>query len=82
MVAGPIGGFVGALTAPPAGQHFTKLQSIAVYGHVFLVIGIVVVVIAIIMWAIRGWLNKVINSTLDYVQTLHNPNEESANLIK
>ncbi|MED7788071.1 oligopeptide:H+ symporter [Francisella sp. 19X1-34] len=82
MIAGPIGGFVGALTAPPSGQHFTKLQSIAVYGHVFLVIGIVVVVVAIIMWAIRGWLNKVINSTLDYVQTLHNPNEESANLIK
>lgn len=77
MVAGPIGGVVGALTAPAEGQTFTKLESIAVYGHVFLVIGIFVTVIAIIMWLSRGWLNKVIESTKVHMsENLHNPNED------
>ncbi|WP_150467888.1 oligopeptide:H+ symporter [Francisella sp. SYW-9] len=77
MIAGPIGGIVGALTAPAPGQHFTKLESISVYGHVFLVIGLFVAVVAIIMWVSRGWLNKVIESTRIHVnETLHNPNEE------
>ncbi|ASG68744.1 MFS transporter [Francisella halioticida] len=77
MVAGPIGGGVGALTAPPVGEHFTKLESIAVYGHVFLIIGIFVAVVAIIMWVSRGWLNRIIESTRAYVnENLHNPNDD------
>jgi len=63
MVAAPIGGFVGALTAPAKGVVFTKVESVAVYGHVFLMLGLFVAVIAIIMWIARGWLNAIIEST-------------------
>lgn len=75
MVAGPIGGLVGALTAPAEGQTFTKLESISVYGHVFLVIGLFVAVVAVIMWLSRGWLNRVIESTQAQVkENLRNSN--------
>ncbi len=63
MVAGPIGGFVGSLTAPPGGVVYSKAESIVVYGDVFLKLGIFVTVVAIIMWIARGWLNSIIEST-------------------
>ncbi|MWY34099.1 MFS transporter [Francisella tularensis] len=80
MVAGPIGGYVGALTAPAAGTVFTKVEGLAVYGHVFLTIGIFVAVIAAIMWIARGWLNAIIESTrVHFVsEGTHGMHEETA----
>ncbi|QLE78243.1 MFS transporter [Francisella sp. Scap27] len=84
MVAGPIGGWVGALTAPAEGDVFTKVESVAVYGHVFLMLGIFVAVIAIIMWVARGWLNAIIESTQAHVkaENLHSMHEEPASLYE
>jgi POT family proton-dependent oligopeptide transporter len=80
MIAGPIGGVVGAMTAPPAGEKFTKLESLAVYGHVFWMIGIVVAVVAAFMWLSRGWLNKIIEGSHARInESLHNPVEEFLN---
>lgn len=62
MIASPIAGWVGALTAPNAGSHYTKLESIAVYGDVFLKIGLFVLVVSVIMWLSRRWLNSVLDS--------------------
>ncbi|MBK2095069.1 MFS transporter [Francisella philomiragia] len=80
MVAGPIGGYVGALTAPAEGIVFTKVEGLAVYGHVFLTIGIFVAVIAAIMWIARGWLNSIIESTrVHFVsENTHGMHEETA----
>ena len=66
MIAGPIGGWVGSLTAPSGSQHFTKMQSLEVYGNVFLELGLFVVVVAVIMWLLRGKLNRIIESTLEH----------------
>ncbi|MGQ4005562.1 oligopeptide:H+ symporter [Francisellaceae bacterium CB300] len=80
MVAGPIGGFVGSLTAPPAGVVFTKAESIVVYGDVFLKLGIFVTIVAIIMWIARGWLNSIIESTRVHIaaEGLHGIHEEAS----
>lgn len=79
MVAGPIGGFVGALTAPPKGEVFTKAESIVVYGNVFFKLGIFVTVVAIIMWLARGWLNSIIKSTHSHISAegFHDMKEET-----
>ena len=79
MVAGPIGGYIGSLTAPPAGVVYTKVQSIAVYGDVFLTLGGFVTVVAIIMWIARGWLNSIIESTRIHItaEGLHGMHEET-----
>ncbi|AIT08730.1 major facilitator transporter [Candidatus Francisella endociliophora] len=80
MVAGPIGGYVGALTAPAEGVVFTKVESVAVYGNVFLTIGIFVTIVAAIMWAARGWLNSIIESTRIHIaaEGLHGMHEEAS----
>ncbi|MFT4693360.1 MAG: POT family proton-dependent oligopeptide transporter [Francisella sp.] len=80
MVAGPIGGFVGSLTAPPPGVLYTQAQSIVVYGDVFLKLGGFVAVIAIIMWMARGWLNAIIESTRTHItaEGLHGMHEETS----
>lgn len=61
MLAGPLGAIVGALTAPPTGVHYTALESIHIYGHVFMEMGAFTAIVAIIMWITRPWLNKVIS---------------------
>lgn len=58
MLAGPIGAWVGALTSPQGSELYTPVQSLAVYTHVFLEIGLVTGIIAIAMWCIRPMLNR------------------------
>ena len=84
MVAGPIGAYVGTLTTPPEGSVFTKVESIAIYGHVFLIIGLFVSIVAIIMWLTRAPLNRIIESTVAHHagEMTHGINEESTILPK
>ena len=42
------------------------MQSLEVYGNVFLELGLFVVVVAVIMWLLRGKLNRIIESTLEH----------------
>lgn len=60
MLAGPVSAWVGALTAPPGAASFTSAQSLEIYTHVFLEIGIVAGIIALIMWGIRPILSRYI----------------------
>jgi POT family proton-dependent oligopeptide transporter len=60
------------------------MDSIAVYGHVFLIIGLFVAAITIVMWLIRGWLNSIIESTVSHYagEGIHGINEEAGILPK
>jgi proton-dependent oligopeptide transporter, POT family len=61
MLAGPLGAWVGVLTAPPAGtSHFSRLASMHLYSHVFLEIGVVTGLVALAMWFSRPLLNRVL----------------------
>ena len=60
MLAGPISAWVGALTAPPNINIITPEQSLDIYAHVFLEIGVVTGVISLVMWSIRPILNRYI----------------------
>nr|WP_116963162.1 oligopeptide:H+ symporter [Fastidiosibacter lacustris] len=62
MLAGPLGAYVGNLTSPPTGIELTTLESLHVYTSVFAQIGIVTLVIALLMWLSRPFLNKYIHS--------------------
>ena len=63
MLAGPLGAYVGNLTSPPNGAHLTTIESLHVYTGVFAQIGIVTLVIALLMWLSRPFLNKYIHSS-------------------
>ncbi len=84
MIAGTLGGYVGALTAPKEGVVLTRFESLAVYGHVFMILGVFVAVVAIIIWAIRKPLNRIIESTIIHVagEGLHGMHEENSILPK
>jgi POT family proton-dependent oligopeptide transporter len=62
MLAGPIAGWLSALTAPSPelAKTITPAQGLSMYGNVFGIIGLVTLVIAVIMWITRPWLNKFI----------------------
>ena len=63
MLAGPIGAWVGALTAPVGVDAMSAVQTLHIYGSVFAEIGIATAIIAILMWIGRPFLNKVIEGT-------------------
>jgi POT family proton-dependent oligopeptide transporter len=59
MLAGPLGAWVGAMTTHVStGEHISTLESMHLYGNVFLNIGIVTSVAALLMWLIRPTLNR------------------------
>lgn len=60
MVAGPISAWVGSLTAPPDIDIITAKQSLDIYAHVFLEIGIFTGIVTLLMWGIRPILNRYI----------------------
>jgi len=61
MLAGPIGAWVGALTAPPAGvEHLSTLDSMQLYAHVFMKIGLITGLTAAAMWLSRPVLNRLL----------------------
>lgn len=62
MLAGPVAAWVGGLTAPPTGITLTPSQSLVVYTGVFGKIGLVTLVIAVLMWLSRPFLNKYIET--------------------
>lgn len=62
MLAGPVGAWVGALTVPPASEHLSTLASMHLYGKVFLEIGAVTGLLAVIMWGMRPMLNRLLVS--------------------
>jgi proton-dependent oligopeptide transporter, POT family len=61
MVAGPISAWVGSLTTPNESISYTPLESIHIYGTVFGSIGVIITAIALLMWASRPILVKLIN---------------------
>ncbi|MFZ9034684.1 MAG: oligopeptide:H+ symporter [Francisellaceae bacterium] len=63
MLAGPIGAYVGNLTAPPQGVTFTTMESMHAYTAAFGQIGLVTLIIAILMWLLRPILNKYIKTS-------------------
>lgn len=62
MLAGPLAAWVGGLTAPASGVTLTTSQSLLIYTSVFGKIGVVTLVIALLMWLSRPFLNKYIES--------------------
>jgi len=61
MLAGPIGAWAGALTTPSVkANQLTAISSMHIYAHVFLEIGLVTRVVALMMWLGRPLLNRVI----------------------
>ena len=60
MLAGPVAGWIGGLTQPPAHQHLTTLQSLHIYTRIFIDLGWVVLAVSALMWLSRPWLNRVI----------------------
>ncbi|MCW5589035.1 MAG: oligopeptide:H+ symporter [Legionellales bacterium] len=62
MLAGPLGAWVGALTAPTDISAIpSALSSLHVYSHVFLEVGCVTAAVSLLMWMMRPTLNKLIN---------------------
>lgn len=59
MLAGPISAWVGALTAPVS-RHYSTQLSLAIYTNVFKEIGIVTVLVAVLMWAVRPYIIKLL----------------------
>ncbi len=61
MLSGPIGAWVGALTVPEGGNATVSvLESMHLYGRVFLEIGLVTAVLATLMWLGRPSLNRLL----------------------
>jgi len=61
MLSGPIGAWVGALTVPPVSTvAVTALESMHLYGHVFLNIGLATGFVAVLMWLGRPFLNRLL----------------------
>lgn len=58
MLAGPVGAWVGVMTAPPKGDVLSITQSLMTYTHVFGEIGLATLAIAIAMWISRPYLNR------------------------
>ena len=57
MLAGPVAGFIGGLTTPNPHVHHTVLQGLITYTDT---LGIIVAVIALVMWVLRPYLNRAI----------------------
>lgn len=70
MLAGPIAAWVGAMTAPMADVHLTVQQSMLIYTGVFAKIGLVTAIVAIIMWLLRPFLNRLIADESPHDPTL------------
>lgn len=64
MLAGPIGAWVGGMTAPAKGVVLDTTQSLIIYTHVFGEVGLVTLIIAIMMWISRPFLNKYIEEDM------------------
>jgi POT family proton-dependent oligopeptide transporter len=62
MLAGPIGAWIGALTAPVGVDAMSAVQTMHIYGTVFAEIGVGTAIITILMWMGRPFLNRVIES--------------------
>lgn len=60
MLAGPIAAWVGTLTVPPVGAIHNLHSGLTVYSDVFAKLGLFTATIAIIMWIIRPFINKII----------------------
>jgi len=55
-----VGAWVGGLTAPSGAENMSALATMPIYSHVFLKVGLVTLVIAVLMWFSRPILNKYI----------------------
>jgi proton-dependent oligopeptide transporter, POT family len=54
MLAGPLGAWVGAMTTPPPElTHLSTIKSMQIYSQVFLKVGLVTALAALLMWLIR-----------------------------
>ncbi|AIT09191.1 hypothetical protein LO80_03865 [Candidatus Francisella endociliophora] len=60
MLAGPISGWVGKLTA--VNSNITAQESIQTYGNVFGSLGLVVAITALLMWLARPYLNRLLKN--------------------
>ena len=61
MLAGPIGAWVGGLTTVSnSNAAVSSIASMHIYGNVFEKIGIVIALIAVLMWIFRPMLNNVL----------------------
>ena len=60
MLAGPIGAWVGAMTAPPGYEQLTTIASMQLYGEVFFKLGLVTAALAMLMWIARPALNRLL----------------------
>jgi len=60
MLAGPVAGFIGGLTTPNPHVHHTVLQGLMTYTDTLGTVGIIVAVIALVMWVLRPYLNRAI----------------------
>lgn len=59
MLAGPVGAWVGAMTTPsPGAVHLSAIASMQVYSEVFLKVGLVTALAALLMWLIRPALHN------------------------
>ena len=64
MLAGPLGARVGNLTAPSVNKELSPTQTMPIYSHVFLEIGLVVGMIAFIMWLFRPTLIRLLSEKI------------------
>ena len=64
MLAGPLGAWVGGLTTALPTAALSPVNSLHLYGNVFGEIGVVVSVVALMMWMMRSVLNKALTSSL------------------
>lgn len=61
MLAGPVGAWVGALTVPDVSvTNLSALDSMHLYGRVFLDIGLFTGLVALLMWISRPYLNRLL----------------------
>lgn len=62
MLAGPLGAWIGSMAVPDkeAAKTLTTMQSLHVFGHVFLGLGLLTAGIALFMWRLRPYLNKLL----------------------
>lgn len=62
MLAGPLGAWVGGMAVPDKvdAVDLTTMQSLHVFGNVFLGLGCTTGAIALLMWSIRPYLNKLL----------------------
>lgn len=65
MLAGPIGAWVGAMTAPPGSTTLTTIASMQLYCGVFFKIGLVTGAVALLMWMARPALNRFLKREIE-----------------